>query len=545
MKKNWVALRKLLRPFILWVILLVFLSIVQSAALICFSVVTKFVIDSAVSQNGELLQWGIGLAVVLGVLLASYALQAWFSGSAADRSMARMRHALLASAAYSEDLRLQAYHSGELLSRGMEDVKTVCDGMVNTLPALAGQIARLIGSFLAVLMICPPLGPILIGVGAIVAAVSGIVRPVIKRRHQEVRKTEDLVMAVMQEDLQQLELIKGLQTEKPILGRFAEKLKIEFAAKARRRRWSVASSTVISGISQLGSGALLLWGAVQVAWNKLSYGSLSSMMQLLSLFRGPVVGLSGQLTKLAGMEVAAARLVDMLRPAEEAEPVKEQLQVDAVVFENVTFRYPSDEVPVISRFNMEFPLDRWACLTGISGKGKTTLFKLMLGLYSPQEGRVFLRTNCGEIPCGIQTRHLFAYVPQDFALFSGTIRENLLLVAPEAAEQDCRQALTAADADFVWDLTYKDQTQVRENNAGLSKGQLQRLAIARAVLMERPIFLLDECTSALDAQTEAAVLANLQKLGKQAILVTHRPDAVAELEEVSFVSMEKEQQLGK
>lgn len=541
MKRNLGALRKLLRPFVLWVILLVLLSVVQSASLVCFSVVTKFVIDAAVDQDGTLLQWAIAMAAVLAVLLTAYGLQAWFSGSAADKAMAKLRHALLAAAAGSEDHRLQAYHSGELLSRGMEDVNTVCDGMTHTLPTVAGQMARLIGSFVAVLLICPPLGPVLIGAGAAVAVVAGVIRPILKRKHKQVRKAEDQVMAAMQEDLQQLELIKGLQVEKPVLDRFWKRLDIGLRAKASRRRWSVTSGTVISGISQAGSGALLLWGAVQVAAGSLSYGALSAMMQLLSLFRGPVVGLSGQLTKLAGMEVAAVRLVEMLAPAQNApQAAFEGLQVEAVVFENVTFCYPGDEAPVVSNFSIRFPLERWACLTGISGKGKSTLFKLMLGLYTPQEGRVYLKTNQGDIPCGKDTRQLFAYVPQDFALFSGTILENLLLVAPDAEQSRRRQALETAGAEFVWDLTHGEQTQVRENNSGLSKGQLQRLAIARAVLMERPIFLLDECTSALDGQTEAAVLRNLQGLGKQAILVTHRPDAVAELEQVSFISMGNE-----
>lgn len=541
MKKNWASFGRLLRPFWGRCILLVGLAAAQSVSQVAFSLVTKYVIDAAVDRNGQLLFWGSALAAAVALMLAVYMLQSWFSGSTADKCMARMRHALLSAAAHSEEARLQAYHSGELLSRGMEDVNTVCDGLFNSLPTVMGQVTRLIGSFLAVMIICPPLGPVLMGAGAAVAAVSALLRPVIKRRHSQVRQTEDQVMAAMQEDLQQLELIKSLQAEERILSRFLQKLRVGLAAKAKRRRWSVASGTVIGGISQVGTGALLLWGAGQVAAGSLSYGALTAMLQLLSLFRGPVVGLSGQLTKLAGMEVAAGRLAELLTPPEAAEqPRQEALQVQAVVFEDVTFRYPSDEVPVVSHFNICFPLERWTCLTGISGKGKTTLFKLMLGLYSPQEGRVYLITDRGEIPCGKDTRHLFAYVPQDFALFSGTVQENLLLVAPEADEAERRRALDIAEAGFVWELTHQEQTQVRENNAGLSKGQLQRLAIARAVLMERPVFLLDECTSALDAQTEAAVLQNLQALGKQAILVTHRPEAVAELEKVTFVSMERE-----
>ena len=167
------------------------------------------------------------------------------------------------------------------------------------------------------------------------------------------------------------------------------------------------------------------------------------------------------------------------------------------------------------------------------------MFKLMLGLYTPQQGRVYIQTDTQQIPCSEQTRHLFAYVPQDYALFSGTILENLQLTAPDADMPAVEEALRIADAQFVWELTAKEQTQVRENNTGLSKGQLQRIAIARAVLMDRQIFLLDECTSALDARTEDAVLHNLKQLGKQAILVTHRPQALDVLDGVEAVALDQ------
>ncbi|MBR4016545.1 MAG: ATP-binding cassette domain-containing protein, partial [Oscillospiraceae bacterium] len=134
---------------------------------------------------------------------------------------------------------------------------------------------------------------------------------------------------------------------------------------------------------------------------------------------------------------------------------------------------------------------------------------------------------------------LFAYVPQDYAMLSGTVLENLQLVAPDVTEEEYKRVLKLADADFVWDTAAGVQTHLGENNTGLSKGQLQRLAITRAVLMDRKIFLLDECTSALDAQTEDTVLHNLKKLNKSAILVTHRPQAVEELENVTFVPMDQ------
>jgi ATP-binding cassette subfamily B protein len=151
---------------------------------------------------------------------------------------------------------------------------------------------------------------------------------------------------------------------------------------------------------------------------------------------------------------------------------------------------------------------------------------------------VYIRTGDKEVACSEATRSLFAYVPQDYALFSGTVRENMLLVG-DVDETAIRKALTVARAEFIYDMPAGLETQVRENNTGLSKGQLQRLAIARAILMDRPVLLLDECTSALDAETEKAVLQGLHGLGKQAILVTHHPDALNGLSDIQNVAMDQ------
>ena len=531
---------KLLRPFMGREILLIVLSIMQAVSNVVFSLVTKDVIDSAVNRDGRLQFWGLVLAGVVCAILLIRLLQIWYSGSTQDHCMASMRSALLSSVVRSEDVHLQSYHSGEMLSRGIEDVRIICDGIVNSLPTLVGQGVRLVGAFIAVMTIYPPICPVLLIAGGVLAVAAFLIRPISKRRYKAVRETEDQVMAQMQENLHQLELIKSIQVEKNILKRFNQKLKIDLKTKSRRRRWTTTSNMTIHSISQMGMGVLLFWGATQVAGGVLSYGSFTAMQSLVTQFRAPAIGISGQFSKLATIEVTANRLMEMLGGEDEITiPDKKMPEIQAVVFENVTFRYPSDKTPVVENFSIRFPLENWSCLTGHSGKGKSTLFKLMLGLYKPQEGRVYLETDQGELVCGKETRHLFAYVPQDFALFSGTVLENLRLVAPDVDEPEIKNAISVAQADYIWDLTYKLETQVRENNAGLSKGQLQRLAIARAVLMERPIFLLDECTSALDAKTEDAVLQNLQKMGKQAILVTHRPEAVEKLETVAFVSMEK------
>lgn len=535
---TWKQISHLMKPARGRVLLLAGLAALQSLTQVALAVVTRFVIDAALSGGQSLLRWGIALAAVLLMLVLVYTLSAWLTGSTGDRCIARLRHKLLAAAVHSENETLHAYHSGALLSRGMEDVRTMCDGVVNALPSMVGQITRLAGAVLAVFIMYPRLVPVLLIASAAVAFVAAVLRPVLRARHKQVRQAEEQVMSGMQENLQQLELIRSIQAEEQVLRRFDRRLQNSLSVKRRRRFWSVGSSGLISFLSQVGTGALLLWGAGQVAAGALSYGSLTALLQLLSLFRGPVLGLSGLWTRLASVEVAAQRLMDMLTVPEAAEDTGEKPAVRAVVFENVTFCYPDDDTPVLDRFSARFPVGGWTCLTGFSGRGKSTLFKLILGLYHPQAGRVYLETDRGDISCSRKTRQLFAYVPQDYALFSGTIMENLLLAAPDADEVQRRKALHVAQADFVWELSGAEQAQVRENNGGLSKGQLQRLAIARAVLMDRPVFLLDECTSALDHETELQVLKCLTELGKTAILVTHRPEALEGMDH-QCVTMEK------
>lgn len=521
------------------IILLSVLTIVQALLQVTMALLSRFVIDAALSANGKLAFWGVILAANVLSLVSVHGILSWYANSTADRLSARLRRDILETAVYSRDEELHSYHSGELLSRGIEDVYTVCDGAVNALPTLAGQAIQLAATFGAVLFIYPAVAVVLLIVAAVVGGATAALRPALRKRYRLVRKTDEQVMATMQEDLQQLELVQSLDAQEQILARFGVSLQKNLRARFKRRVWSVGSNSMINAASQAGSGALLLWGASRVAVKAMSYGSLTAMLQLLALFRGPVLGLSGLLTRLTSVEVAAERLQGLLNKAEKTRDSSRISDVQAIVFEDVTFTYPGEEIPVFKGFNFRLPLDQWACMTGVSGKGKTTLFKLALGLYTPQSGRVYLLCGGREIPCTENTRQLFAYVPQDYALFSGTILDNLRLVAPEVNEGQLREALSVAKAEFVWELSDKEQAQLRENNVGLSKGQLQRLAIARAVLMDRPIFLLDECTSALDSATEKAVLRNLRKLGKKAILVTHRPEALEELGGVTPVSMEQ------
>lgn len=531
-------IRQQLKPYRGRLLLLCLLSLVLSVLQVVMALLFRFVIDAALDGGKDLAFWAAWLAADMVAIVGIYAWLAWLNGAVEDRLQSEMRKSILRTAVYSRDEKLLDHHSGELLNRAMEDVSTLCDGVVSALPVLVGQLASIFVAFVAIWLVSRPVALLLLAAAGVAVGAMAIVRPFLKKQHRQVRRSDEKLMAAMQEDLQQLELIQGMDAQERILERFKKNTKQNLLVRFRRRLMTVGANSVISFGSHLSVVVLLLWGAVRVAAGELSYGSLTAMLQLLGYFRSPVLGLAGTWSRLAAVEVAGERLTELLQPTYPAEkqPVE---AVQEVVFENVTFAYPGDEIPVLENYSFRFPVDGWTCLTGVSGRGKTTVFKLILGLYTPQSGRVYLRTPAGEISCSESTRHLFAYVPQDYALFSGTVLENFQLIDPDITEKKLRDILQIAQADFVWELAEKEQTQVRENNAGLSKGQLQRLAIARAVLMDRPVFLLDECTSALDAQTEDALLHALRQLNKQAILVTHRPEAVQPLEQIRFVSMEQ------
>lgn len=530
---------KILRPWWWRIWLISALSVVQSVLQVGLALCFRGVIDSVIGHKSDATMWSVLLIADLILQVLVHCVSIWYSGSVVDHLTATLRKRILSCAVNSADARLEAFHSGELVNRSTEDVRALCDGIVHALPALVGQLTRLIAAFVAVWHIYPDLALVLLAAGAVMAVGVTMMRPVLKKRQLAVRKADAAVTAAMQEDLQQVELIQGLDVQEQILQRFGNRQKKSLRAKFRQRLWSVGSASMVNAVAMLGTGVLLLWGAGKVAVKALSYGSLTSLIQLLNQFRAPVLTMSGLWTRLIGVEVATERLAVLLETPQQEKKTAQLQKPTAVVFENVTFGYEGEEAPVVKNFSLRLPLDGWTCLGGFSGRGKSTLFKLILGLHTPQEGRVYLETSEGDIACDANTRHLFAYVPQDYALFSGTVLENLLLVAPEAEESARHRALQLACAEFVYEMSEVENTILRENNTGLSKGQIQRLAIARAILMDRPILLLDECTSALDAQTEQTVLHNLHNLGKGTILVTHRPEALESLDGITAISMEE------
>lgn len=514
------------------------LSFIQVAT----AAVTRLVIDAGVAGDPALLWMGISFAVLLLIQVLIRSLSGWIAGGIADRSAATLRYMILRAAERSSGERLRQFHSGTLLNRSMEDVNIMCDAVTNLLPTLSGNLVRLLGAFGLLLYFYPVLALLLSAMCGMIGLGVLCLRPKLRRSHKAVRQADEASLSAMQEFAQQIELVQALGAEEESLRRLECRLKVGIQARRHRRKWVLSGSSALSLGMQMLTGGMLLWGVYEIGQGKLSYGILTMLLQLLSLFFNPALSLSGLWGKLASLEVSGERLRELLETEEDSMASEMELQQgeapEAIVFDDVTFRYKPEEAPVLEHYTARIDLADWSCLIGDSGQGKSTIFKLILGIHRPQSGRVYLEIGQRKIPCGPETRMFFAYVPQDYTLFSGSILENLRLVKPEATCEECAWALRLAQADFVWELSEGVDTEIKEQRTGLSMGQLQRIAIARAILMDRPFFLLDECTSSLDQQTELSVLKALNARKCGAILATHRPEALACIKKVQYIKVE-------
>ena len=280
-----------------------------------------------------------------------------------------------------------------------------------------------------------------------------------------------------------------------------------------------------------GAGFLaLVWCSYLLLQGQMTFGSLTAVIQLVNQIQSPFVNLSGVLPKYVAMTASAERLMELEEIQGEAPPIQEKpkslyRRMDAIRAEHLSFSYDRDQILQDAGFSL--PKGAFAVITGPSGIGKSTLLKLLLGIFRSSGSSLYMDCQGQKVPLDRSTRRLFAYVPQGNLLLSGSLRENLTIVNPNATEQQLQQAIYVSTMDeFLPQLPEGLDTVLGESGAGLSEGQAQRLAIARAVLGGAPILLLDECTSALDEATEEKVLQRLKSLpGRTCIAVTHRPAA--------------------
>lgn len=440
----------------------------------------------------------------------------------------RLLHGLL----HGDYAAIKNYHSAELLNRLNNDVTKINDGILSILPSASSMATKLIAAIAVLGLLDGRFTLLIVALGGVVLVATAVMRRHLKELNKRVSEHDGKVSGFLQEIMEKLLMVQAMDVSGEVERRADALLDDRYVIQLKRKNVSLMTNTGISLMSY-GAGFLaLVWCAYRLLQGQMSFGSLTAVIQLVNQLQSPFVNLSGVMPKYVAMTASAERLMELEAIQGEPAPRGEDphaiyARMDALQAEGLSFAYERDRV--LEDVHFTLPKGVFAVITGPSGIGKSTLLKLLLGIFRPEEGGLYLDCGGKKLPLDRSTRRLFAYVPQGNLLLSGTLRDNLTIVVPDATEEQLRQAVYVSDMEeFVSHLPQGLDTPLGESGAGLSEGQAQRLAIARAVLGGAPILLLDECTSALDEETEQRVLTRLRELpGRTCIAVTHRPAAIA------------------
>ena len=506
----------------------ILLGILGTALSLLSSVAMKTLIDVVTGfQTGAIFTAAAWMA---GMLLGSAGMQALSSRIAAVINI-RVQNGIQAEI-YDRMLRtdwasLEQFRSGDLLNRLNTDVTSVSGGVTGLLPSFVTAAVQFLGSLIIILCYDPVMALIAL-IGAPLSVLCS--RTLVRRMRSYNRRMKDIsseVMSFHEDSLRNLTSIKAFG----IMDGFRDRM-CAMQGKYREtyldyNRFSVIAGFVMSLVGLLVSAGCFGWGVYRLWTHAISYGAMMMFLQLTTMLRSAFSSLIGLVPTAVSITTSAGRLMAIADLPEEPGARETAPVPDACTVElrDVTFAYPGGE-PVLEHVDFRARPGEVVALTGASGEGKTTMIRLMLGLVRPEHGSVCLTGADGQcLPVSAATRAAFSYVPQGNTVFAGTIADNLRMVRPEATDAELIAALeTACAYDFVRQLPDGIYARTGELGHGLSEGQAQRIAVARAVLRGAPVLLLDEATSALDEATEQRMLQNLMHSGRvqTCVLITHR-----------------------
>ncbi len=496
-----------------------------------FIYATKWTIDIATSRaEGSLRVAAYVLAsIMISKIMLGFA-RKWVGALLGVRSQNILQKRLFSHLLHSEWNGQEDRHSGDTLNRMEQDVRDLTSCITETVPAMLEVSYRFVGAFIYLFHMDGRLACLIVCIVPCFLILSKVYVRKMRAITRDIRSTESRVQSILQESIQHRAILKTLER----VGTMIEKLEqtqSELRRHVRHRAVFSSSSSTLLSIG-FGTGYLVtfLWGVNSLQEGTITYGMMISFIQLVGQIQGPFRDMTRFIPVLISTLTASERLMELEdKPLEDDSNPITFAEGAGVRLKDVSFRYRENGRAILSHFSCDFPKGSTTAILGETGAGKTTLIRLVLALLKPTEGQVEMYDGSRTEAVSPRTRCNLVYVPQGNTLFSGTIRDNLLLGNPDATEADMREALKTACAGFVMDRPDGLDAICGELGAGLSEGQAQRIAIARALLRKGSVLLLDEATSALDMHTEQELLKNLsnREAGQTIICVTHRPAVIS------------------
>ncbi len=518
----------------LWMVaLLAGISAVIAGSFILLALISSRILDiaSGNSKGSFLFYTGILAAIILvqAILnICSSNLQVRVSG----KIEMRFKQVLFSFILGKSYLEITKLHSGEIINRLTSDIDILVNGIVRIFPQMISLGTKLLVGLLVLFRIDFSFTLFILTIGLLMCVGSRIYSRKFRYLHKEVQETAGVVRSFLQECVENLIVIKSFSNESWIGEQLSVHQQKNYQKKVKRNTISNLANTMMYVMFTVGYYAALVWGAVQISRGVLTFGALTAFLQIIGQIRAPFRNISGLIPQYYSMLASAERLMELETLSNEVcqdkitHPHTFYEKMNAIVFDHVSFSY--EDGNILEDFSARIEKGTLNAVVGTSGKGKSTMMKLLLGLISCDKGRIYFENEKQEVLLDAGSRSMFAYVPQGNFILSGTIRENLTFSNQQATEADiiCA-AKTACIWEYIKELPKGLDTVLKERGAGMSEGQIQRLAIARAILSDAPILLLDECTSALDEETERKVLGNLKKLHTKTILcISHKTAAI-------------------
>ncbi|MCR5841085.1 MAG: ABC transporter ATP-binding protein/permease [Bacteroidales bacterium] len=534
------GLRPMARPVRGRMLVSILIGLVRIAASLGFVWICKRLVDIATGEIDA--PMGLHIGIMLGIMfvqmLCSIGASAWETYIQV-RTGNDLRKDTFARVLRSRWTGQETFRSGDAVNRLEEDVRVVNDLLCARMPEVVITLVQLLAASVYLMMMAPRLLWVLLILMVVAVVGSRLFFRKLRALTERIRKQEAEVQQLMQENLQKRLVVLTLIGAKRVLTRLGIlQQDVQGQTVMRLKYNAVARGFMILGFMG-GYAAAFLWGVLGIRSGAVTYGMMTAFLQLVGQVQRPIAELARQVPAFIHAATSVERLMELQALEQEPDEAPVSLSgAPGLRCTGVSFAYPERPEKILDGFDHDFAPGSMTVIMGPTGAGKSTLSRLLLGLLLPSAGRIELYGAEGPFPAGPALRGNFLYVPQGNSLLSGTIRENLLLARHDATEEQLQEALHTAVADFVMELPEGLDTPCGETGSGLSEGQCQRIAIARALLREGGILILDEATSALDARTEELLLERLYERfhgRKTLIFISHREAVTARAD--SLLSM--------